>query len=517
MKTFLLILPLLLFFSVGAIPPQDTLVIATNLDNLISLDPAEIFEASGLEYAFNTYDRLVFYDPENEGQFQGSLAHHWTASEDGKTVTFHLREDAKFASGNPVTAEDAAFSLQRIVKLNKAPSYLFTQFGWTADNATEKIRSQDAETLVLETDGVAPSLLLYCLATANAAIVEKSLLLSHENNGDLGNGWLKTHYAGSGPYILQWWIANTGLYLTRNELYFGGAAKLKKIILRAIPEESSQKMLLMKGDVDIARNLGLDQVEGIDNLHVDIYPLSMTYFMSMNQKHPHLKIPQVRQALKHLIDYENLETITRGKMTVHQSFIPKGFFGAYENNPFTYNPDKAKALLKEAGLEKGFTVNLDTSNVTIGEAIQAMFGKANIRVNILPGDSKQVLTKLRAREHDLCLSTWVPDYHDPHNNAITFAYNPNNADDSPEKTLAWRNSWQISEVNEMTLEAMREQDNEKRRALYVQLQQYFHDNAPFANLFQENRVVAQRKEAMGKGVRFMSPLDVLCYYTPEKK
>ncbi|NGX42159.1 MAG: putative D,D-dipeptide-binding periplasmic protein DdpA [Chlamydiae bacterium] len=516
MKKYLFLFALCLLSHVHAIPPQDTVVVATKLDDLISLDPAEIFEPSGLEYAHNTYDRLVFYDSDNEGQFKGILAQDWTITNGGKKFTFTLNKNVTFASGNPLTAEDAAFSLQRIVRLNKTPAYLFTQFGWTADNVHDKVYAENPHTLVIETDqAYAQSLLLYCLTTANAAILDKKLVLSHEANGDLGHTWLKTHYAGSGPFTLVRWTPNTGVFLQRNENYFRGNATLKHVILRSIPEESTQKMLLMKGDIDIARNLGLDQTEGINTFQVDIYPLSMTYFMSMNQKNQYLRIPQVRQALKYLIDYEGLESLARGKMTVHQSFIPKGFFAACEDSPFTLDVEKAKELLKEAGLEQGFTVNLDASKIELAQAIQAMFAKANIKVNILPGDSRQVLTKLRARKHDLSLSTWVPDYCDPNNNALTFAYNPDNSDDSKERTLAWRNSWEIPDINEKTLAAMKEQDNEKRRELYLQLQRHFHKEAPFVNIFQENRVLVQRKESLQKGVRFLTPLDILSYYTSE--
>ena len=512
----------LLFFCfsayLGAIPPADTLVVATKLDTLISLDPGEIFELAGVEYAHNCYDRLISQDPDHRDQFRGVLAENWTISNEGKKFTFHLKKGVLFASGNPITANDAAFSIQRVVLLNKTPAYLFAQFGWTPVNILTKVSAPDEWTVVLETDeAYAPSLLLYCLTSANGAIVDKKLVLAHEVNGDFGNGWLKTHYAGSGPFALDKWLPNEGLFLKGNSHYFRGEPKLKKVVLRNIPEESSQKMLLMRGDADIARNLGLDQAEGCKDLHVEIYPLSMTYYMSMNQKNPHLQIPQVRQALKYLIDYDNLAALMRGKMTVHQSFIPKGFFAACEEAPFSYNVAKGKELLKEAGLEKGFTVTLDTSHLEIAQAVQAMFAEANITVNILPGDSKQVLTKLRARKHDLALSSWVPDYCDPHNNANTFTFNPDNSDTANEKTLAWRNSWEIPHLNALTLAAMKEQDTEKRKALYLQLQKSCHSEAPFANLFQENRILVQRKESLAKGVRFMAPLDVLSYYTPGDK
>ena len=273
----------------------------------------------------------------------------------------------------------------------------------------------------------------------------------------------------------------------------------------------------MRGDVDLACNLSLEQAEGMKDVTVDIYPVAATYCMSMNLKNQYLQIPLVRQALKHLIDYEGLATLMKGKMQVHQSFIPKGFFGAIEEPYFSFNVEKAKSLMKEAGMEKGCTLTLDSTNLEIAQSLQAMFAKANITLDILhASESKQVLTKLRQRKHDLCLSIWIPDYCDSHANASTFMYNPNNLDSSTEKTLAWRNSWDTSSFHSITLAAMREQDATKRREQYMQLQKIFFESAPFAGLFQKNHIIVQRNEARDKNVRFISPQDYLFYYSKEK-
>ena len=225
MKKILLFVTLFITTFLTAATPEDVFVIAVNLEDLICLDPAELFEDPGVEYAHNTYDRLISYDAKQESLFKSALAKSWTISEDGKVYTFQMQDDVRFASGNPVTAEDAAFSLQRVVLLNKSPAYLLTQFGWSKENVKEKIYTNDKTTLLLETEEpYAPSLLLYCLTSANAAIVEKSVVLSHEKQGDLGNAWLKTHHAGSGPFQLEQWSINVGLFLKRNDHYYQGPA-----------------------------------------------------------------------------------------------------------------------------------------------------------------------------------------------------------------------------------------------------------------------------------------------------
>ena len=94
----------------------------------------------------------------------GGLAESWTVGADGMTYTFKIRDGVKFHSGNPLTAEDAAYSLQRAVKLNKSPGFILTQFGFTNENVDQKIQATDDRTLVIETDDqVAPTFVLYCL------------------------------------------------------------------------------------------------------------------------------------------------------------------------------------------------------------------------------------------------------------------------------------------------------------------------------------------------------------------
>src|SRR3546814_16226538 len=107
-----------------------------------------------------------------------------------------MREGVVFPSGNPMTAEDAAFSLQRAVILDKSPAFILTQFGFTADNVRDKIKAVDDTTLVIETDqAYATTLVLYCLTSTVASIVDKKLVMEHEKEGALGYNWLKTNYA----------------------------------------------------------------------------------------------------------------------------------------------------------------------------------------------------------------------------------------------------------------------------------------------------------------------------------
>lgn len=104
-----------------AATPANTRVIAKNIDDIISLDPAETFEISGGEVIDNLYTRLVTHDTADFTKLAGGVAESWSVGADGKTFTFTIRQGQKFQSGRPVTAKDAAFSLHRVVALNKTP------------------------------------------------------------------------------------------------------------------------------------------------------------------------------------------------------------------------------------------------------------------------------------------------------------------------------------------------------------------------------------------------------------
>lgn len=200
--------------------PADTLVVAHTIDDIISLDPAQSFEFSGNDVNNNTYDRLVDFDPmDPDAGFRPSLAESWKVAEDGLSITFTLRQDVTFHSGNPLRAEDAAWSLQRAVKLDKTPAFILTQFGLTADNVDEMI-TFDGDTLTLTMDQpYAPTFVLNCLTANIASVVDKEAVLANEVDGDLGNAWLNTNEAGSGAYVLAAWRPNEVVQLTANETY----------------------------------------------------------------------------------------------------------------------------------------------------------------------------------------------------------------------------------------------------------------------------------------------------------
>jgi peptide/nickel transport system substrate-binding protein len=293
--------------------------------------------------------------------------------------------------------------------------------------------------------------------------------------------------------------------LERNDNYHGEKSRLARVIYRHVKESATQRLLLEKGDVDIARNLTPQDLEALaSNPQVVISgtPKGYVTYFSLNQKNPILAKPEVREAFKWLVDYEQLgRTLLKNIAIVHQNFLPLGLFGASTENPYKLDVARAKALLAKAGHPNGFKVTIDMRTVQpvqgVTEAMQQTFRQAGIQLEILPGDGRQTLTKYRARTHDIYIGQWGADYWDPHTNADTFARNPDNSDDAKTKPLAWRNAWDIPELTKKTDAAAMERDGARRARLYAEIQAEFRRTSPFVMLYQQIAMTAMRRNVEG--------------------
>ncbi|HWL71731.1 MAG TPA: ABC transporter substrate-binding protein, partial [Geminicoccus sp.] len=219
--------------------------------------------------------------------------------------------------------------------------------------------------------------------------------------------------------------------------------------------------------------------------------------------------PKVREALRHAVDYEGMVTnLLKGQWQVHQSFLGEGTFGALNDNPYKLDIEKAKALLAESGAGPDLKITFDVPNtspyIDMAQAIQGSFGQAGVTVELIQSDQKQVLTKYRARNHDMVLMYWSPDYLDPHSTTDYFARNPDNGDDAASKTVAWRNAWDIPELTEATDAAALELDTEAREQAYLEIQKEVQRNGAYVLLFQqvENTVLRANVDGFISGPTF---------------
>jgi peptide/nickel transport system substrate-binding protein len=284
--------------------------------------------------------------------------------------------------------------------------------------------------------------------------------------------------------------------LERNDNYYGDKPALARVIYRHVKESATQRLMLEAGDVDVARNLEPGDLEAVSknaDLATTNAPKGTVYYISLNQKNETLAKPEVREAFKYLVDYDAIgATLIKGIGEIRQTYQAKGVLGALDSNPYTFDVAKAKELLEKAGLKDGFSVTMDVRTgqpvTAMAESIQQTAAEAGIKIEIIPGDGKQTLTKYRARNHDIYIGQWGQDYFDPNSNAQTFASNPDNSDEGKVATLAWRNAWDIPDLTKQTEAALLEKDPAKRAELYKDLQQKVLDTSPFAIIYQQIEV-----------------------------
>ena len=486
--------------------PADTLVLVDAIDDIVSIDPHEAFEFSGLDLTNNVYDSLVELDPTKPGELVPGLAESWSVADDGMTYTFKIKSGITFSSGNPLTAEDAAGSLRRVVKLNKNPAFILTQFGFTAENVDQMI-TFDGDTVTIKTDKVyAPTFFYNCLTAQTGNIVDMKTVMANEVDGDMGNNWLKSNSAGTGAYVLKSFKPNEGYILEARAGHWRGDAILKNVFMQHVPEGATERLLLEKGDVDIARALTPTDVAGLEgNADVKITndDGGQIYYLAMNQKVEALANPKVLDAMRWAVDYQGMaDTILKGQWAVHQAFLPSGFLGALDDTPYHLDIEKAKALMAESGvplpLKVSLTVRNNQERMDIAQSVQNTFAQIGIELTLDVGDGATVLDKYRARQHDITLQTWGPDYADPHTNASTFAMNPDNSDEAKATGyLAWRTAWDPGELGAETAAAVAEMDATKRAEMYKEIQTKHRDDSAFVLMFGQLQQTGARANVSG--------------------
>lgn len=486
--------------------PADALVIAQNIDDIVTIDPATAYEFSSGEYVVNVYDQLVTYDATDTTKLSPGLATEWTTDAAARTITFTLRDGVLFSSGNPLRGADVVGSWKRVLTLNQAPAFILTQLGWTPENIDQMVTTEGNTVTVRYEGNFSPSFVLNVLAARVASVVDMETVMANEANGDMGNAWLNLNSAGTGPFVLRQFRPAEIMALQANPNYWNGVPAMQQVVIRHVAEAATQRLLLESGDVDMAKNLTPDQVAGLagnDALRVETYPQAAVHWVSFNQKVEALTNPAVWEAARYLVDYQGMaDTFLKGQMEVHQAFWPKGFPGALTDTPFSYDPEKAKQILADAGVTTPINVTLDVINSNpfndMAQSLQQSFAAGGINLEIIPGTGSQVITKYRARTHEAMLLYWGPDFLDPHSNAKAFAYNADNSDDKYASTTTWRNAWMPpAEINEKTMAALSEQDPAKREQMYLELQKAMQDSAPFVVMFQAVKQVAMADKVQG--------------------
>ena len=331
-----------------------TLVWYADTSDLISLDPAVAYEFTGVLLAHNAYETLVKFEGADLSTVKPALAQSWDIKDSGSTwdVTFKLRSGAKFASGNPITADDVVYSFQRVLKLNKSPAFLFTDIAQIKDTS---IKATDPSTVVISLPKTAsPQGFLAVLTFTIGSVVDSKEVKAKESGGDSGSTYLLDHSLGSGAYVIDHWTKNSEVLLKANSQY-GGSPKpaLSGVLVKHVPESTNQQFALEKGDADIARNLGAQQIAALQGKQGVVTTtgnsLQLVY-VGMNVTVKPLDNVNVREALRTAIDYDGIvKDLFKGGAKKVQDIVPAGLAGYNESTPFQADVNKAKSLLQQAG------------------------------------------------------------------------------------------------------------------------------------------------------------------------
>jgi peptide/nickel transport system substrate-binding protein len=474
--------------------PNETIVQVGDITDAVTLDPGAAYETTSVGADILTYATLVHYPTGDLSNVKPWLASSWEVSPDGKTWTFHLAPNMKFSSGDPVTADDVVYTFERIVNLPNDPaSWLVTQMGITKDNVDQVVKAADPGTVTIALPkAFSPGAFLAILANTVTGIVDGKVVKDHVQNGDWGSKWLYNHSAGAGPYVLTNWTKDQQVEFTVNPNYTAGPApSIKHILWKNVTDNTAQLDQLQRGDADIATGLSPDQIaslSGSSTLKVFKAPQIAMEYLGMDVGNvPAFQHPEVLQAVRWAIDYKSItDNLLKGNATPLEGIVPKGIFGYTANEPFTFDPAKAKQLLAAAGYGNGFSVTLSipsgqvaggVSASNLATAIQGDLAQAGIKVQIQQLAGSELLSQYRAHKLQMVLAGWFMDYPDPQDFGGPFG-------DYTQKSLIWRLQDDDQQLAQLAQQAAALQNGPQRQALYDQMNQIEWQKGPFAIMYQ---------------------------------
>ena len=481
---------------------SNTVVIAMG-SGFSTLDPGYVYEKYPPLVVNACYENLFkFYS--NDGAPEPCLADTYEFSEDGLTLTVKLKEGITFASGNPMTSADVAFSINRCKNLQGNPSFIC--------DTIESIETPDDLTVVFhltQPDSAILSKLTYSsLSVLDSEVVKANGGTDAEDASttDTAQAYLNTTSAGSGMYIMTSYIPDQEVVLEKNPNYWGEATNVDKYILQIQPDSNTQMMTLSTGDIDVAMNMTDDtmaELEGQENIALINAPTKTVGFVMMNMNDEYggpVSNPQVQLAIRKALNYENFKTICGEGTTTPYSIIQVGFMGSKGEKPADYtNVEEAKQLLADAGYPDGFDIDMTVTDLDmegvpltdLAQLIKSDLAQIGINVNIVAqpwaagyGDA------YRDGTLGFTVMYWATDYNDP-NVQLEFL---------PGKSVGLRAGWTEEMDPELAAlydEAMAATDNDARIAVLEQIQDDTYENGPFIYVAQAPAHIAYNTRLEG--------------------
>ena len=332
------------------------------------LDPQRTAAASTYQITANLYDTLLTVD--TAGNVQPGLAQGWEVSDDGLTITFKLRSGVSFTTGNPCDAAAVVASLERLQDDEAPRKDDYAGFSFAAQGDDTVVVTMAELNVAALTDFAYPW----------AAVVDVTAAQDLRNTP-----------AGTGAFTLESWTPQQGLELVANEGYWGGAPKVSRVSVREIPDATSLTASLRAGEIQFASVSAdqIDQFSGDAAFNAVCEPMNGVQLMAMNCANAALSDARVRQAINHAVDKQLLiDTVWWGQGQPIGSHYPVGLKEYVDtNDTYPYDPDKARALLSEAGYADGLTLEMKLPKsyqayVDAGQVIADMLSQVGVTCNI---------------------------------------------------------------------------------------------------------------------------------------
>lgn len=477
-----------------------TLVLGIDISDTITLDPVRQAQYTPPMTLAATYDALVTLTPDDLVNVKPSLATSWQRTPDGRGWRFTLRDGVKFASGNPMTAEDVRWTFMRLLNMKEqTQQYL---------KSIDRVEVVDPKTVDFIMN--APNApVLSILAAPGNGILEKAVVMAQGGTDaadaqqtDKATDWLNNNSAGTGAFRLVRWERNAQIQLVRNPHYWGPASPFERVIIRHLSDSAAQLLAVRRGDVHAAFNLIPEQIATLRSesaVRMDRMPSLDFVYMAVTenpQANPVLAKKEARHAIGHAIDYDGILGNLLGGAAVRPAhFLPIGVNGSTERIArevgFNTNLDRARQLLQQAGVPDGFEMEIAYGNAAVagisyqvlGQKLQADLARVGIRVKLNPMDQVNLRTVYtQGRMAGGVLTFWNPPAvsNDLWASAVV-------------ERVARRVHWTVPQaMTDLVKRASEEQDLEKAAGLWVEWQRGVVDVAHHFILFQPTYQIAVR-------------------------
>jgi len=406
-----------------------------NLSEPAALDPHVVTGVSEHNIISALLEGLVAEEPATLTPVPGA-AQRWDLSADGLTYTFHLRPEARWSNGDPVTAADFVFSYRRILTPALGASYAYMLFGIKHAEAYNKgeisdfdqvgVRALDALTLEITLHSPVP----YFLTLLNHYAwfpVHPATILAHGDIGQIGTAWTAPgKFVGNGPFVLAEWHANKHILVRKSPTYWDREkVSLNAIYLYPIGDHAIEERAFRAGQLHITGTIPPDRIDYYRKEHPELLrlePYMGCYYYLFNTTRPPLDKPGVRRALALALDRERITRhITRGGESPAYHFTPPNTAGYTATNVLSGTTDDARRLLAEAGFPggQGFPVlqllyNTADTHARLAEVLQQMWkNELGIHVELVNTEWKVYLEQSRSGNYDIARAGWIGDYLDP--------------------------------------------------------------------------------------------------------